>query len=552
MTDRPVCRLSNLLASAFLILATLTGCDRPAQTAVEADPVRSPPNILLIVADDLGYTDIGAFGSEIPTPTLDTLAQAGIRFTNFHTASWCQPTRVMMMTGSGGSALLEELPKLPTGNRNNVVRLDWAMLPELLKEAGYQTFMTGKWDLGLEGPYRPAARGFDHSFALLEGATSHFAERFWREDDTTYYEDDGRRLALDELPADFYSTEFYTSKMLGYLQSRDPAKPWFAYLSYTAPHWPLQVPEEWLDRYAGRYDAGYDILREQRMAKSAELGVMPEGSRPDLFDPVAPEWSDLTEDLQRKYARAEEIYASMIEYMDMSIGRIIGHLQDTGELENTVIFFLADHGASAGEHGIGVARFPIESEKDNRLENFGRRDSFIDKGIGFAEAATAPIRYYKASAFEGGVRAAAFVRYPGLAGSGAMNSTLISAMDLMPTFLEIAGVEHPGPSVFHGREIHGIRGRSLWTELQTGVPSDRSDYEIGWIRGPGGALVRGRYKVINQPPPDPTAVAFNTTGGTTEWRLFDIKADPSETRDLAMDHPEIVEALVEAWKSGWK
>jgi arylsulfatase A-like enzyme len=541
-----------LMTFALMVCAVVTGCEQQAQTSPTDDRHAARPNILLIVADDLGYTDIGAFGSEMPTPNLDALAHEGIRFTNLHTASWCQPTRVMMMTGSGGSALIEEFPRLPTGNRNNVLRLEWATLPELLHESGYQTFMTGKWDLGLEGEYRPPARGFDRSFALLEGAASHFAEPFWRQDDTTYYEDDGRRLSLTELPDDFYSTEFYTSRMLDYLQSRDPDRPWFAYLSYTAPHWPLQVPEDWLDRHAGRYDAGYDDLRARRMSRAADLGVIPGGARPDLFAPVAPAWSELSPELQEKFARAEEIYASMIEYMDMSIGRIVQHLEVNGELDNTVIFFLADHGASAGEHGIGVARFPIESEKDNRLENFGRRDSFIDKGIGFAEAATAPVRYYKGSAFEGGVRAAAFVRYPGLADKGGTNSSLVSAMDLLPTFLEIAGSEHPGPSVFRGREIHGIRGRSMWQELQTGVPSDRSDYEIGWIRGAAGALVRGRYKVINQPPPNASAVASDGGGATTAWRLYDIAADPSETRDIAADRPDIVDSLIEAWESDWK
>ena len=510
------------------------------------------PNILLIVTDDMGYTDIGAFGSEIPTPNLDALAHAGIRFTNFHTASWCQPTRVMMMTGNGGAGMVEELPRLPEGERNNRLYLEWATLPELLRDAGYQTFMTGKWDLGLEGEYRVSERGFDRSFALLTGGTSHFAESFWREDDTTYYEDDGRRLSLDQLPADFYSTEYYTSQMLEYIRTNYSDQPWFAYVAYTAPHWPLQVPEDWLDRHAGRYAEGYDQLRERRMEKASELGVIPEGALPDQFDPVAPAWSDLSTDLKWKFARAEEIYASMIEYMDTQIGRIVSYLDSSGELDNTVIVFMGDHGASAGEHGIGVARFPIENRMDNRLENFGRTNSFIDKGIGFAEAGSAPFRYYKGSAFEGGLRAAAFIRYPGLAGTGGTNSTLVSAMDLLPTFLEIAGREHPGASVFNGREIRDIRGESIWNELKTGTASDRSDYEIGFIRGAGGALIRGQYKVINQPPPDPATDSSTGVGGMTEWRLYDIVSDPSETRDLAAVHPALVDSMVDAWTLGWR
>jgi arylsulfatase len=520
----------------------MASCGPPA-TDSRSDTGPDPrPNLLLIVADDLGYTDIGAFGSEIPTPNLDALAHAGIRFTNFHTASWCQPTRVMLMAGTGGAAPIREYPRLPSGNRNNVLRLDWATLPELLQEAGYQTFMTGKWDLGLEGEYRASERGFDRSFALLEGGASHFAEYFWR--DSLYYEDEGRRLMLDELPADFYSTEFYTSRMLDYLRDSDPNRPWFAYVAYTAPHWPLQVPDDWLDRHAGRYDDGYDVLREERLARAMALGVIPEGASPEAFDPVAPDWHELTLELQRKFARAEEIYAAMIEYMDMSIGRIVAHLEVSGELDNTVIVFLADHGASAGEHGIGEPRFPIETERDNRLENFGRIGSFIDKGIGFAEAASAPFKYYKSSAWGGGVRGAAFIRHPGLPGTAGTNHSIVSAMDLLPTFLDIAGTQHPGAAEFRGRTIREIRGRSIWPALTTGDPIDRPDYEIGWIRGEAGSLLRGRYKIINQPPPGSTT--------PTPWRLYDIVADPSETTDLAGEFPGMVADMIAAWQNDWQ
>ena len=269
MNDKLVTRVASVLFACVIV----AGCEQRGPDR-EAQPDK-PPNILLIIADDLGYTDIGAYGSEIPTPNLDALAFAGIRFTNFHTASWCQPTRVMLMTGNGGGGMVDVLPRLPDGERNNLLRLEWALLPELLQEAGYQTFMTGKWDLGVEAEYRPSARGFDRSFSLLTGASSHFAERFLsRDSDATYYEDDGRRLSLEDLPADFYSTSFYTDRMLEYLASRDADRPWFAYVAYTAPHWPLQVPEDWLDRYAGHYDAGYDVLRHARVARAMELGVI--------------------------------------------------------------------------------------------------------------------------------------------------------------------------------------------------------------------------------------------------------------------------------------
>lgn len=532
------------LLSVILPAGFLAGCQANDLDA-ESASVSMPPNILLIVADDLGYTDIGSFGSEIPTPNLDELALAGIRFSSLHTGRACQQTRTMLMASAGTTESIKVRPRLPDGTRDNLLGLEWAILPELLQEAGYATYMVGKWDLGMDEAYRPTARGFDRSFALLEGGGSHFREYFWREG--ILIEDEGRRLVLDDLPEDFYSTRFYTDRLLDYLESGTGEQPWFAYLAYTAPHWPLQVPAEWLDRHAGGYENGYDQLRAERLVRAAELGVIPDGADAASFQPVAAPWNDLTDAQQARYSRAQEIYAAMIEYMDTDIGRIVDYLATSGQLENTVIVFMADHGASAGEHGVGEGgiRFAIEDDRDNRLENFGRLDSFVDKGTGFAEASSAPFRYFKASLYEGGLRAAAFIRGPGIRDTGGVDHTFVSVLDILPTFLDIAGTEHPGAGDFRGRQIRDIRGQSFWPRLTGDVAADdRSAYEIGWSAGESGALVRGRYKVINHPLPRSTAV--------TSWRLYDIEADPSETRDLASDMPVVVDALVARWESDWK
>jgi arylsulfatase len=530
--------------SLMLLAVLLGGCEREQHNAIPA-ATTNPPNILLIVADDLGYTDIGAFGSEVPTPNLDELASGGVRFSGFRTGRACQQTRTMLMASAGTTEAIEIRPRLPDATRDNLLRLDWAIIPEILQDAGYATYMAGKWDLGMDAEYRPVTRGFDRSFALVEGGASHFREYFWRDD--VFYEEDGRRLALDELPADFYSTRFYTNRMLEYLQDNETGRPWFAYLAYTAPHWPLQVPDDWLDRHAGRYDAGYDRLRADRLRRAAELGVIPPGANLDAFRPTASPWRDLPASRQARYARAQEIYASMLEYMDMEIGRIADFLASTGQLDNTVILFMADHGASAGEHGVGEGgmRFDIEDQRDNRLENFGKAGSFIDKGTGFAEASSAPFRYYKASMYEGGLRAAAFIRGPGIADAGAVDHSLVTALDVLPTFLDIAGIEHPGPGTFLGRQVRGPRGRSFWPALTGhGLVDDRADYAIGWSAGDRGALAVGRFKVINQPPPGST--------GDTPWQLYDIVADPSESRDLAAEMPEVTEELVRRWESDWQ
>ncbi len=522
------------------------------------------PNILLIVADDLGYTDLGAFGSEIPTPTLDALAYAGMRLTNFHTGQACQQTRAMLMTGRGASSVMQANPTRADGERANELRKDVATLPELLGDAGYRTYMAGKWDLGLTSDVSPHARGFDRSFALIEASSSHFAEFFW--DEASYYQEDDRRILLEDLPEDFYSTTAYTDKMLQYLHEHNGTAPWFGYMAYTAPHWPLQVPDAWLDRYAGTYADGYDVLRMQRMRRAAELGVIPEGAANlERFSPTAVPWNSLSLVVQERYVRAQEIYASMVELLDQEIGRLIAHLEDSDQLDNTIIFFMSDHGASAAEIGIldGPSSMPphfnrLIAQHDNSLENFGRPGSFVDHGRGFGEAATAPLRYYKGTLGEGGIRAAAFVRYPEQIAQGTINNTFTTVMDLLPTFLEIAGTSRPGATTpgattYKGRQVQSVLGRSLWPNV-TGQSSTvhGDDNAAGWagrgaaIGGATGAIIKGRFKLTNQPSP------VHGNASATPWQLYDLQADPGETRDLAPMNPDRVESLLEEWQQNWR
>ena len=280
------------------------------------------PNILFIVADDMGFTDIGSFGSEIATPNLDRLAHAGLRLNNLHAAQACRPTRLMLMASAGAEAASRAIPG---AFRDSALGLDYATMAELLQDAGYSTFMTGKWDLGNVAGYTPADRGFDRSFAFLTSTSGYFADRF--QDD---FEEDGRPLAREDLPADYYSTRVFTDKMLEYLRSAEPGRPWFAYMAHNAPHLPLQLPDDWLDRYAGRYDEGYDALREERFARAVDAGVIPPGADLEGFQPLAEPWSNLSAEEQRRYARAQEIYAGVVEYLDMSIGWVIDYLAASG------------------------------------------------------------------------------------------------------------------------------------------------------------------------------------------------------------------------------
>ena len=503
------------------------------------------PNILYIVADDLGYTDIGAFGSEIATPNLDELAFAGVRLSNFHTHSACQATRVMMMASTGVSGALEVRPTQPSRERANRLSLNWAIVPELLQDAGYETYMTGKWDLGLEEGYTPATRGFDRSFAQLGASASHFPEILW--DDYSLYRLDGEIVEYEDLPADFYSTDYYTDRMIEFIESGE--QPWFGFVPYTTPHWPLQAPEDWIDRYAGRYDDGYDVLREARVAQASELGVVPEGAELDDFEPVAPPWDELSGEEQSGYARAQEVYAAMVENLDFNVGRLVEFLEESGQLENTVIMFTSDHGASTAAYGIlpsAPDAHPAPPEFiDNRFQNWGRPNSFVDHGRGFAEAASAPLRGHKGTLSEGGLRAVALVHYPAAVQAEQVNGTFMSMLDILPTFLDIAGTAHPGPGSYRGREINDILGRSFWPHL-TGesadvhLPSDT----VGWSRGAGGALIRGDYKIINTPAAGGL--------GTTSWRLYNIVEDPGERNDLAGEMPDLVAELIQDWEQNWR
>ena len=534
------------------LVGVLSGCSPNPEQSSGTSPDAAPdaaatqrPNILYIVADDLGYTDIGAFGSEIPTPNLDELAFAGVRLTNFHTHSACQATRVMMMASTGVSGALEMRPLQPSRERANRLSLNWAIVPELLQDAGYETYMTGKWDLGLEDGYTPATRGFDRSFAQLGASASHFPEILW--DDYSLYRLDGEIVEYEDLPADFYSTDYYTDRMIEFIESGEP--PWFGFVPYTTPHWPLQAPEDWIDRYAGRYDEGYDVLREARVARASELGVVPEGAELDDFEPVAPPWDELSAEERRGYARAQEVYAAMVENLDFNVGRLVDFLEESGQLENTVIVFTSDHGASTAAYGIVPSApnaHPAPPEFiDNRFENWGRPNSFVDHGRGFAEAASAPLRGHKGTLSEGGLRAVAFVRYPAAVPGEQINGTFMSMLDVLPTFLDIAGTAHPGPGSYRGREINDILGRSFWPHL-TGESADvhsPSD-TVGWSRGAGGALIRGDYKIINTPAAGGM--------GTTSWRLYNIGEDPGERNDLAGELADLTTELIQEWEQNWR
>lgn len=526
---------------ASLALATALVAPAAARDAAPSPTQPRRPNFLVIIADDLGYSDLGAFGSEIATPNLDRLATTGVRFTGFHTAPTCSPTRSMLLSGTdnhraglGTMAEMQAPNQIGKPGHEGYLRPDIAALPEILAAGGYRTLFSGKWHLGLTPAQDPHARGFQHSFALLQGAGNHFGDDIAAEQKpgATTYREDGRTLAC--LPKDYYSSDAFASKLIGQLKATRDGRPFFAYLAFTAPHWPLQAPAETIAKYRGRYDKGYEALRAERLKKQIALGLVPKNAAQHDFENAEP-WEKLSADDKRTAARAMEIYAAMVDRLDQNVGRVIDALKASGDYENTVILFLADNGAEGMDlvHAKNP-RFRARAEQaDNSLDNLGRSSSYISYGPGWAQAATTPSWLYKAFATEGGTRTTAFLSGPVVRHPGAVAHDYLNVMDVAPTLLDLAGIAQP-KGQFDGRAVQPMLGTSWapWLAGKSATVHPASE-SIGTELFGSRALRQGEWKI--------------TDPGDGQWRLFDIAQDPGETTDLSAAEPARRTALEKAW-----
>ncbi|KAJ5715379.1 arylsulfatase [Penicillium malachiteum] len=538
------------------------------------------PNFLIIVADDLGFSDCSCFGSEIQTPNIDSLANSngGMRFTAFHVAAACSPTRSMLMTGTdhhltGLGQLSEIIRNSPAhqgapgheGYLNDKV----VAIPELLKEGGYHTIMSGKWHLGLKKEYGPHKRGFDRSFALLPGCANHYGyepqyenvleepPNFFETAVTALHMEDGEYLS--KLPDNFYSSDHYASKLIDFFSERsdeDRSKPFFAYLPFSAPHWPLQAPKASMDKYRGYYDDGPEALRLRRLQKLKDLGMVAPDVVPHEIVTVAGEpveWEKMPLDERAKSSRSMEAFAGMVDRMDENIGRVAEYLKETGEYDNTVICFMSDNGAEGASYeatpliGDNVVEH-IQKYYDNSLENIGRGNSFVWYGSQWAHAATAPSRLYKTFSTEGGCRVPLVVKPVSNQNDGGLVvDSFCTVMDMVPTILDYAGLQHPG-STYKGKDIAPVRGVS-WKPILDAVAAPGSsggsgmlaihgeDRVTGWEVAGSGGLRKGLYKITYVPLPR----------GPQRWELFDIINDPGETTDLSEQKPEVYNELLQLW-----
>lgn len=534
----------------------LTACVQdPAVTDLANGEATTPnqgplqPNFLILVADDLGYTDIGAFGGEISTPNLDGLAQRSIKLTNFHVAPTCAPTRSMLLSGTDnhtaglGAMFGGNVLSGVDGQTGYELYLHErvATLPELLTDSGYHTYMAGKWHLGIQPGQTPDARGFENSFTLLGGGDRHHVAEAGK------YEENGQRLEADI--TDFYSTQAHTDKLIKYIgANHGDGQPFFAFAAYTSPHWPLQAPEDFIDRYAGRYNDGYDVLRHQRVERAQALGVVPNIDAETGFRRIGPAWDELDEETKRVSAREMEIYAAMVENLDFHIGRLIAYLEEIDELENTVILFMSDNGAESDEVQLnpGFAQRFIDGS-DNSYQNLGRPNSFTSYGPGWAQASTAPFRGAKGFINEGGTRVPAFILHGDGSITAGMNNQYLRIMDLAPTLLELAGANLPS-DVYRGREVASLEGRSFAGLLNGNHdPVYGEDEAIGFELHGHKSLRRGRYKLVWEQAPVNTWWPYSIPDTWYRWQLYDIQVDPGEINDLSAEHPELLEELTRLW-----
>ncbi|HDR90014.1 MAG TPA: arylsulfatase [Bacteroidetes bacterium] len=518
---------------SFLVPLGLLSCS--------AAPENEPPNIILIMADDMGFSDPGCYGSEIQTPNLDRLAENGLRFSRFYNGARCCPTRASLLTGLYAHQVgVGYMADNDWGHESYRGDLDdqCVTMAEALGSSGYATYMTGKWHvtrhLGhwsgdsarMSKENWPLRRGFDRFYGTIIGAGSYY---------------DPVTLVRDNEPVEpeednFYYTDAINDQMVVFINEHIKSgnkNPFFAYVAHVAPHWPLHALPEDIERYEGVYDKGWDEIRRERLEKMKRIGLLDEDTELTPRDPGVPPWEE--EKNKAWMVRAMEVYAAQIERMDKGIGRIIEALEKNHILENTLIVFLSDNGGCAeiltdGWRGMFIAR----ETRDGRQVHVGNDPSVLpgpentyqSYGVGWANVSNTPFRLYKHFAHEGGISTPMIMHWPGgIKAKGEWRRYPSHIIDLMPTFLDVAGVEYP--ERFNGKEILPPEGQSLIPVIK----QDRveRDGPLFWEHEGNRAVLSGKWKLVQR--------------HNRDWALFDMLIDRTETTDLSDEMPEKVAEL---------
>lgn len=586
------------LASLSLVLIFMIGLMSypfAADVAKAEEPTEAAgpdrPNIVVFMADDMGYTDVGAFGGEIPTPNIDSLATNGMMMTNFHTMPSCSPTRAAFLTGvddhlNGFGTMGSRIAPAQAGQLGYEAKLTdrVATVAEVLADNDYHTFVAGKWHMGEAPAYLPPSKGFEKSFILGPGAASHFPDQigFSPGRPIADYWEDGEWVPTGTLPSDFYSSDFYTSKMISYTESITDGQPFFAYMAYTAPHGPLHVPtddtyvQEILSDTMGMYNyqAGWEVLRQARFDRMKALGIIsntldlpPRWTLDTAVLSPIPEWGDLTAEEQAYEAKRMAVYGAMIRHLDDHIGRFIQHLKDTGEYDNTIFVFFGDNGADDLDRTIlsSYQNWFAATGIDNSIDNIGEPHSFIVLGTPWSQVSSTPFYAAKATVAEGGLRNSFLISYDGVISPTTRSDAFASIYDLTPTFLDFAGAAHPaGAAVempnwdnctheYNDRTICPMNGRSL-RDLLTGTVDDiyEADDYVGFelygemnkalYSGDGWKILRMGQDPWGDDPANPTHYYYRDQS----WKLFNLNEDPRELAesDLSQDNPQKLQEMI--------
>ena len=531
---RLACSLAASLLTAAAFATAAANVKAPAPTG-STPPTR--PNIVVLVADDWGFTDVGAFGGEMATPNIDALARRGVRFSNFHTSASCSPTRAMLLTGvdnhrNGVGNMRETIPREHLGRPGYLTVLDRNVVTvaSRLQAAGYRTYAAGKWHVGHESYNLPSARGFDRSLIQADSGSDNWetGQRYLALTEQVNWYEDGRPA---QMPEDYYSSAFFIDRMLGYLRGAagkpQAQQPFFAYVAFQANHLPVQAPAAFRDHYHGRYASGWEVVRAERTKRAAALGVLP-ADVPMGHTPTAPAWGSLSAADQQFAARNMEVYAGMAEAMDFHVGRLVDYLRSTRQLDNTVFVFLSDNGPEGSDpYATLSGRLWLQMNYSRDAARLGEKGTYGVIGPGWATAAAGPLAGYKFYSNEGGIRVPLVIAgVPGVA-AGSVQPAFTRVMDLTPTLLELAQLPVSVPQ-WQGQPVEPVTGRSLLPLLQGKAQQVYGEDEpVGFELSGSSALYKGRYKLGKVLPPM----------GDGRWHLYDLVADPGETRDLAAAIP---------------
>lgn len=502
---------------ALLVIFMFTSCQQ--------DEEAEQPNIIIVLVDDMGYSDIGCYGSEIPTPNIDYLAQNGMRLTQMYNAARCCPTRASLLTGvyphqAGMGDMVEGRMKLdntPLPAYQGYLNDSLATIAGLLRKQGYATMISGKWHVGDAPQYWPNQKGFDKSFTLINGASNYFnLEPWFDEDQEIILSLNGEKYHPGE---EFYMTNAFTDKALEFIRENDGTeKPFFLYLSYTAPHWPLHALPDDIEKFRGKYIGGWDSLRTSRFDHMKEIGILEEDATLSGKYSEVPDWNNMSQGQRDTFELRMAVYAAMMYRMDTGIGQITEYLKETGELDNTFIMFLSDNGATKASIYLATSFYA------DRSGPIGSAKSFDSQGAGWANANNTPLRLFKTWPYEGGIATPFVAFWPEKIPSGIINSEQVAhVIDLLPTCLDAAGDEM----------VEDIEGMSILPQLEG--KKGAVERTLYWEHQGGKAIRKGKWKLVMDKQPD------------SKWELYNVNTDRAESDDVVELYPEVAAELEKMW-----